>query len=108
AIAGGLVKGMSMIRESCVALVVGCLTAALAWPAGAAEPPKVNPKAAELKEFSDRVAKYVELHKKADGDVPSLKRTDDPAEIASREKLLGEAIRAARKDAKVGDIFTPA
>ena len=57
-------------------------------------------------EFNKRVAAYVELHKKADSQVPSLKRTDDPAEIASRTVALADAIRAARANARPGDIMT--
>ena len=48
------------------------------------------------------------MHKKADGQVPSLKRTADPAEIASRETALGNAIRMARATAQPGDIITRA
>jgi len=57
-------------------------------------------------EFDKRVAAYVDVHKKADGQVPSLRRTDDPAEISSREIALGNAIRAARAGARPGDIMT--
>jgi hypothetical protein len=70
--------------------------------------PPANPKAVQIKEFSDRVGKYVELHKKADGQVPSLKRTNDPVEISAREKILGDTLREYRSNAKQGDIFTPA
>jgi hypothetical protein len=57
-------------------------------------------------EFTKRIAAYVDVHKKADGQVPSLRRTDDPKEISSREIALGNAIRAARADARPGDIMT--
>jgi hypothetical protein len=57
-------------------------------------------------EFKKGVAAYVDVHKKADGQVPSLKRTDDQAEISSREIALGDAIRALRTSARPGDIMT--
>jgi hypothetical protein len=57
-------------------------------------------------EFNRRVVVYVDTHKKADGAVPSLKKTDDPAEIASRETMLGDAIRALRTKARPGDVLT--
>jgi len=57
-------------------------------------------------EFNKSVAAYLEVHKKADGQVPSLKRTDDQAEISSREIALGDAIRALRISARPGDIMT--
>jgi len=58
-------------------------------------------------EFNKAVAAYVEVHKKADGQVPSLKRTDDPMEISSREIALGDAIRDLRASARPGDMMTP-
>ena len=57
-------------------------------------------------EFNKGVAAYVDVHKKADGQVPSLKRTDDQAEISSRQIALGDAIRALRISARPGDIMT--
>jgi hypothetical protein len=68
---------------------------------------RANPDALVLKEFNDRVTKYVELHKRVAKDVPPLKRTDDPAQINSREEALASAIRQARSQAKAGDIFFP-
>jgi len=47
------------------------------------------------------------LHKRVAKDVPPLKRTDDPAQINSREEALASAIRQARSQAKAGDIFFP-
>jgi hypothetical protein len=73
---------------------------------GAAQAPaRVETPAAA--EFNKNVAVYVDVHKKADSQVPSLKKTDDPAEIASREVALGNAIRAARSNSRPGDIMTP-
>jgi hypothetical protein len=57
-------------------------------------------------EFNKRVTAYINVHNKADAQVPSLKRTDDPAEISSREVALGDAIRTLRADARPGDILT--
>ena len=68
---------------------------------------RTNPDALILKEFNDRVAEYVELHKRAEKDVPKLKRTDDPAQINAREEALASAIRQARSQARAGDIFFP-
>jgi hypothetical protein len=87
--------------------VVGvCVVASLAWPAAARAQPRVNQQAAVIAAFSARVTAYVDLTKKATQDLPPLKRTDDPAEIASREVGLGEAIRAGRAGARPGDILT--
>ena len=68
---------------------------------------RTNPDALILKEFNDRVADYVELHKKAAKDVPQLKRTTDPGQINASEQALAAAIREARPQARAGDIFFP-
>jgi hypothetical protein len=58
-------------------------------------------------EFNKAVAAYLEVHKKADDQVPSLKKTDDPVEINGRETALGDAIRTLRASARFGDIMRP-
>lgn len=73
--------------------------------AGAAQAP-ARAETPATAEFNKRIAAYVDVHQKADGQVPSLKRTDDPAEISSREIALGAAIRALRADARPGDVMT--
>ena len=55
--------------------------------------------------FRQRVAEYVKVHKQADGQVPSLAETSDPAKIANREVALGDAIRRLRAGAQPGDVF---
>lgn len=77
----------------------------VAYAAAAQKQPPVNPQAAQLKAFNDRVNRYVELRKKVEGSLPPLKETKDPGEMKAREQLLGDAIRAARADAKPGDVF---
>jgi hypothetical protein len=67
--------------------------------------PRAGASSQATAEFEKRVTAYVELHKKADTQVPSLKRTDDPQEIAGREVALGDAIRTLRADARPGDIM---
>ena len=84
---------------------VAVLTSALCATAGFAQP-LVNPQAAALADFSKRVPAYFDLTKKAAEGLPALKRTDDPAEISSREVALGDAIRAGRAGARPGDILT--
>jgi hypothetical protein len=81
--------------------VVGLL---LAVDSAAQAPAKTETPATA--EFNKRVTAYVDVHKKADGQAPSLKSTDDPAEISSRESALGDAIRTLRTDAQPGDILT--
>jgi len=61
-----------------------------------------------FQEFSDRVQKYVQLHKSVEGTVPKLKATNEPELIVAHQKILARKIKAARAHAKRGDIFTPA
>jgi hypothetical protein len=73
----------------------------------ALQKPEVNPHAALLADFKERVDKYVELRKKADDSAPPLKETKDPAKIREAQEALVERIGAARAGTKRGDIFTP-
>jgi hypothetical protein len=60
------------------------------------------------KAFLDRVQKYVDLQKKAEGSVPSLKKDEkDSAVIAKHEDQLADAIRKLRPNAMPGEVFTP-
>jgi hypothetical protein len=65
----------------------------------------VNPQGAATLEFHKRIEAYMKIHNEAEAKVPNLKRTDDPVEIASREKALGEMIMTLRAGAQPGDIF---
>jgi hypothetical protein len=69
--------------------------------------PAVNADAATLADFKQRLNKYIELQKDVADDSPPLKETSDPAKIDAAQEVLGAKLRAARMDAKPGDIFTP-
>jgi hypothetical protein len=65
----------------------------------------VNPAGAAVLAFQQRLADYVKVHKEAEGKVPDLSETKDPAKIAQREVALGRTIRELRASAKPGDVF---
>ena len=67
----------------------------------AAQPPA--PESPAFHEFTQRVQQYLKLHKAT----PRLRTTPKPEEIQERRRALAQTIRAARADAKPGDIFTP-
>jgi hypothetical protein len=69
--------------------------------------PAVNPNAAAMAEFKARVDKYAELHERLARGAADQKETAKPAEIDAAKKALAAKIRAARADARQGDIFTP-
>jgi hypothetical protein len=74
---------------------------------GAAGQPAVNPRAAALKAFSDRVGEYLALREGLDGKVPQAGAHADAAAVARHRDALAEAIRQARAGVQEGTIFTP-
>ncbi len=69
---------------------------------------RVNPQAEIMAQFSERVKAYVSLKKKADAKLTSQKETNDPERIKAHVTSLANGIRAARADAKPGDVFNGA
>ena len=67
---------------------------------------KVNADAKTLQDFQARIEKYQDLQKSAGRKGPRVKETADPAKITAAQDAIASNIRAARKDAKTGDIFT--
>ena len=58
-------------------------------------------------DFSTRVWAYFELRRELENGLPALTTTDNPAEIRRAVRALAKRIRAARAEAREGDIFTP-
>ncbi len=77
-------------------VAVACLAALAAMPQDAA------------KELQGQVAAYLKLRKDAVEGVPKLKAKASPEEIAAHKSAEAQAIRAARANAKHGDVLTPA
>jgi hypothetical protein len=95
-----------MKRWLSVALCVLCGMYAATVRATAIGQP-ANSAAATLSDFKKRVDAYVMVRKAAEDKVGALDPTKSPTEIAEREAALGQAIRAARPNAKQGDLLTP-
>lgn len=93
----------SAARRLTRAALGAVLAVSVCLPATAQE--RVNPRGAAMKAFTDRVNDYVALTKKLDDGLPKLAPTDDTAKTEARMQALAERVRAARKDAKRGDIF---
>lgn len=98
------------------ALALACVTdaqqpqqpePATARPAVGTDEQKVNPDAAIIKDFKDRIDAYLKLRGKQEKGEGKPQETKDPAEIKATQDVLAARIQAARKDAKPGDIFTP-
>ena len=67
---------------------------------------RVDPTAAPIAEFMERVEEYVALRNKLADAVGPLDETKSQAEIAARATTLATTITNARDSAKPGDIFT--
>lgn len=67
----------------------------------------VNPHAAILADFKERVDAYMKMRKDAIDGAPPLKETTDAAQIKAAQDGMAKRIRAARVHAKQGDVFTP-
>ena len=63
--------------------------------------------AAALASMNDRLAKYVELHKKLEATLPNLSENASAKQIDQNQRTLERLIRDTRAEAKQGDIFTP-
>jgi hypothetical protein len=68
----------------------------------------VNPLAATLVDFRERIEKYMEVRDDIRDEVGDPESTSHPAEIRARETALATRIQSRRAEAKHGDIFTPA
>ncbi len=95
-----------VINRRLWSIVFRCLLLASACAAGTQVQASVYQD--DTKEFETQIQKYLALQKKAVGTVPSIPRENtDAALIAKHEKQIADAIRAARPNAKQGEIFTP-
>ena len=63
---------------------------------------------APMQTFVRHVNEYVVLHRQLEGPLPPEAVTSDIGQLLRARLTLATAIRAARRDAKQGDIFSPA
>ena len=90
------------LRGLCLAAV---LTAAGLGQSASPAPPATAVDAAVVKDFEARVTKYMDLRKKQAGSAP--KPTNSADKLTKAKEDIGAKIRAARADAREGDIFSP-
>jgi hypothetical protein len=67
----------------------------------------VNQHSKNLADFEARVAAYLKLHNQAKAGLSPSKPTAAPEEITLHQRELAKRIRALRRGARQGDIFTP-
>lgn len=89
----------------CRAISLGVVLAAVTVAAAKHEvTPKHSPK---FPGFGERVREYVRLHREAEKQTPPIKDKTSAEQIAAHKQALVAAIRAARPNAKQGEIFAP-
>jgi hypothetical protein len=59
-----------------------------------------------LRRFNERIAAYVELHRRLEADLPRLQVTADVHDIENAVDAMALAMRTARSAAKTGEFFT--
>jgi hypothetical protein len=60
-----------------------------------------------VEQFNGRVAAYMALHERLEQSTQPLRITSDARDIFEAVQAMASAVRAARPNAKAGDIFTP-
>ena len=68
------------------------------------EPTRVNPDAAAIAEFEQRVADYAAFEKKLDATIAEPASGSDPAAFLSHQRALARLIQKSRFGAKPGDL----
>jgi hypothetical protein len=102
---GNLLKVGFVMSAICM-LAANCLSAALAQNAPS-HSAAVNQDSVILHDFNNRVEDYLKLRKRLQADAPSPKTKESSEKIKQSQLVLAQKIRAARSQAKQGDIFSP-
>lgn len=69
---------------------------------------KVNPDAALVQDFEQRIQSYLKVRKSAEDGLPPLKVRENHEITSDRQHELAERLRSLRSQAAQGDIFAPA
>lgn len=99
---------MRRLSHLCHVIALLAIFASCAGATRQAPAPRVNADAAALHEFTQRVDAYLEVHKQAVSKTAAPKESEDTGKIQAARETLAATIQSMRKDAKPGDIFTPA
>ena len=86
-----------------VALIAKVALVLLAATAASAQPP---PEDFAIEQFMAATREYAALHRLVEQSFPPLEINSDPAEINRSTRQLATVLRAERRNAKAGDLFT--
>ncbi|MEX1128362.1 MAG: hypothetical protein WEB50_07350 [Vicinamibacterales bacterium] len=106
-------KGLCAVLAASILTVAGCAHAdkpdpAAVQPATNIARPQSEVDSQGLAEFNQRVTAYAELHKKLEATLPGMPKETTPEIIDTHQRALEQLVRGARKDARPGDLLTPA
>lgn len=99
-------KMFALTHRVIVGLMIGVL-GIVAAVAGVPSQGSVEEQAA-LRVFEERIGAYGALHRRLEGPLPSPKASQSLRSLMISRAFLGSAIKTARPNARLGDIFTPA
>jgi len=107
-------KALCALLAASIVSVSGCAQAAKAPDPVAVQPPVNTARpmsetdAQALADFNERVTAYTALHQKLEATLPPLPNETTPEVIYKHQNALAQLMVQARKDARQGDIITPA
>jgi hypothetical protein len=99
-----------VVRRFPYAAVVAALMCVYAssQAAPATSKPATSPKEdPAVTEFNARIKEYMALHVKLEAKLPNLPKKASPQALEKNQRALAALIKAARSNAKPGDIFNP-
>jgi hypothetical protein len=94
----------TLMRGVAAAIIVAALCLTTALPAGA----QTEDTRAALQTFAERVTAYTDLHRRLEAPLPPLTASTSERSTILNKKYVAAAMKAARPQARQGDIFTPA
>jgi hypothetical protein len=83
-----------------------CAGAPAVWAAPGQSKPDDRPTRVS-RAFTERVQAYITLRKEWEGQLSTQQATADVAQITTNQQALATSIAAARRESRLGDIFTP-
>jgi hypothetical protein len=69
------------------------------------QPKAVNKDAKIMADFTERVQKYVEVHRRLEGTLPGISKESTPQQIDAHQRALEKLIQTERLKGKEGDFF---
>ena len=99
------------VAGRCLIVIGFCVTLVVAQKTNnpaLAPPPVITPaEKAAIQTFENEINEYVKLRNRVREQAPPLSKDATPEQINAYRKTLEESMRAARKNARRGDVFKP-